>query len=31
VFGYALGRNILGDGKAAVMGSFERYLRAIGA
>ena len=31
VFGFTWGRNILGDGRAAVDRSFERYLRAIGA
>jgi glyoxylase-like metal-dependent hydrolase (beta-lactamase superfamily II) len=31
VFGYTWGRNILGDGRAAVDRSFDRYLRAIGA
>lgn len=31
VFGYSLGRNILGDGRAAIDRSFERYLSAVGA
>jgi len=31
VFGYSLGRNIIGDGRAAVDRSFARYLRAVGA
>lgn len=31
VFGYYFGRNILGDGKKAVMGSFDRYFQAISA
>jgi hypothetical protein len=31
VFGYTWGRNILGDGRAAVDRSFDRYLRAIDA
>lgn len=31
VFGFSRGRNIIGDGRAAVDASFERYLRAIAA
>jgi hypothetical protein len=31
VFGYSIGRNIIGDGRGAVDRSFARYLRAIGA
>lgn len=31
VYGYETGRNILGDGKAAVARSVTRYLRAVGA
>ncbi len=31
VFGYTWGRNIIGEGRAGVDRSFERYLRAVGA
>ena len=31
VYGYSWGRNILGDGRAVVDASFERYLRAVAA
>jgi glutathione S-transferase len=31
LYGYTRGRNILGDARAAVDRSFERYLRAVGA
>jgi hypothetical protein len=31
VFGYTWGRNIIGDGRAAVDRSFDRYLRAVAA
>jgi hypothetical protein len=31
VFGYTWGRNIRGEGRAAVDESFDRYLRAMGA
>ena len=31
VYGYTWGRNILGDGRAAVDASFDRYLRAVAA
>ena len=31
VFGYTWGRNIIGDGRACVDRSFDRYLRAVGA
>jgi hypothetical protein len=31
VYGYTWGRNILGDGRAAVEASFERHLAAVAA
>ena len=31
VYGYTWGRNIIGNGRAAVDASFDRYFRAIGA
>ncbi len=31
VYGHTWGRNILGDGRAAVHRSFARYFRAVGA
>jgi hypothetical protein len=30
VYGYTWGRNIIGDGRAAVDRSFDRYLQAVG-